>query len=102
MATVTHVGRTTSNWLVVEVDFGTHQNDFLFPDTNDPETIYRVIRDWHENHEATGDQRGNNIVEEFPDHELLGEIPPPPVYVEPERPPTDEFGRLLEYDVPDE
>ena len=102
MATVTRVGRTESGWLAVEVDFGDHQNDFLFPDTEDSEVIYRVIRDWHEHHEASGDQRGNNIVIELPGHHLLGEVPPvrPPVPVV--VPPADEFGRLLEYDVPDE
>jgi len=71
---VTRVGRTGEGWLAAEVDFGDHQNDFLFPDTDDVETVKRVIRDWYATHERTGDERGNYIVTEISDHELLGEL----------------------------
>ena len=71
---VTRVGRTESGWLCVEVATDGHQNDFLFPDTDDLDTVRRVIRDWFATHEAHGDHRGDNIVAELIDHELLGAL----------------------------
>ena len=100
---IVHVGRTNEGWLSVGVDFGDHQNDFLFPDTEDPETIKRVIRVWRESHEATGDQRSRQEITLIPNHELLGEVGPAPIPPSPPPPlPADEFGRLMEYDEPDE
>lgn len=68
---VTRVGRTEHGWLAVEVDFGEHQNDFLFPDTDDAETIKRVIRNWYATHEIQGDQRSHLTLDEMLDHELM-------------------------------
>ena len=76
MTSVTRVGRTNLGWLAVEVDFGDHYNDFLFPDTEDRDVIRYTILNWRERHpELVGDHHGaNNIVTELLDHELLGEL----------------------------
>jgi len=76
MAVITKVDSTESGWLFVEVDFGDHINDFLFPDTDDVETIRSIIRNWRATHNYTGDHRSTNLTltGDCRVPELLGEL----------------------------